>query len=369
MKNFSRTFIILITLVAVSFVLWYFRTIVGYVCISWVFAMIGTPIKHLYQRIKIGQFRVGTSIASGMTILTILVIIGFLLSMFVPMILAQARTFADVDYIAVGENLEEPINRINARLIKLGLLNPDKASPIDQLQNDVLNQLGGMLSSVFGSVLSLTSTVLIGLFSILFITFFFLRDEGLFQNALLAVVPNSQELKVINAISQIQNLLTRYFIGILGQISIITFLVTLGLSVLGIQNSLLIGFFAGVINVIPYLGPMIGGAFGILMAISSNLQMEFYPEMLPMIGKVALVFVVMQMVDNFFLQPMIFSQSVKAHPLEIFIVILIGAELYGIVGMVLAIPVYTVLRVMLGTFLNEFKLVQRLTKGINPPPI
>ncbi|NJN77214.1 MAG: AI-2E family transporter [Saprospiraceae bacterium] len=116
------------------------------------------------------------------------------------------------------------------------------------------------------------------------------------------------------------------------------------------------------INVIPYLGPLIGAIFGIFIAITSNLEMEFYSQMLPMISKVAVVFAIMQLTDNFVLQPIIFSTSVKAHPLEIFLIILIGAEVYGVLGMILAIPTYTVLRVVARTFLIRFKVVQRMTQ-------
>jgi len=73
---------------------------------------------------------------------------------------------------------------------------------------------------------------------------------------------------------------------------------------------------------------------------------------------------VMQLLDNFILQPNIFSKSVKAHPLEIFIVVLMGAKIGGIIGMVVAIPIYTVLRVLAKVFLSEFKVVQSITKGI-----
>ena len=86
--------------------------------------------------------------------------------------------------------------------------------------------------------------------------------------------------------------------------------------------------------------------------------------MLPMLSKVVIVFGAMQLLDNFILQPWIFSNSVLAHPLEIFIVILMGAQINGIIGMVLAIPVYTVLRVIARAFLSEFKLVQKITGGM-----
>ena len=134
---------------------------------------------------------------------------------------------------------------------------------------------------------------------------------------------------------------------------------------MNIQNALLIAFFAAVINVIPYIGPTIGAVFGIFIAVSSNLDAEFTTVIVPMVTKVVIVFALMQMLDNFILQPFIFSNSVMAHPLEIFIIILLGAKLGSILGMVLAIPVYTILRVIGSVFLSEFKVVQKLTERMD----
>ncbi|MFK7946319.1 MAG: AI-2E family transporter [Saprospiraceae bacterium] len=365
MKNSSRYIIILVTLAIVGGVVWYLRSIVGYLLISWVLSLMGQPFFRLYKKIKIGKFQIGNNIAAGMTVLSFLIIVSLIFALFVPMILAQARTIAAVDFATVWQSLEEPIAQTNQRMIDTGLLDPNKDSPLKSLQTDVTNQAGNMITSVFGSVLSITSNLIIGLFSLVFITFFFLKEEGLMQNFLSAFVPNELEKKLFRALDEIKNLLTRYFIGVLGQITIITIIVTLGLMLLGIENALLIAFFAALINVIPYLGPLIGATFGVFIAITSNLEMDFYSQMLPMIGKILMVFAIMQMLDNFVLQPVIFSTSVKAHPLEIFIIILIGAKIYGIFGMVLAIPAYTVIRVIAQTFLIRFKLVQRMTKRLN----
>ena len=167
-----------------------------------------------------------------------------------------------------------------------------------------------------------------------------------------------------HAVDESSRLLVRYFIGIATQIIVITTMVSLLLSLFGIKNALLIGFFAALINVITYVGPLIGAIFAVLLTISSNLDLNFYNEMLPLLLSVFGVFAVMQLVDNFLLQPFIFSNSVLAHPLEIFIVILMGAQINGIVGMVLAIPAYTVLRVIAKNFLSEFRIVQKLTQGM-----
>jgi len=80
--------------------------------------------------------------------------------------------------------------------------------------------------------------------------------------------------------------------------------------------------------------------------------------------KVASVFLIIQLLDNILFQPIIFSNSVNAHPLEIFLVISIGGTLGGIPFMILAIPGYTVLRIVAKEFLSEFKIVQDLTKRL-----
>jgi predicted PurR-regulated permease PerM len=362
MKSSSRNILIFISFVIVGLIVWYLRSIVGYIIVSWVLAMLGQPLMNPFKKIKIYKYKLGNNLAAGLTLVSFFIILSIIISLFVPMILSQARTLLEVDFTSVSNSLEEPINQINQRLIDYGFLSPDKVSPIEKFQNEMLGETGDIVSQVFGSVLSVTSTLLIGLFSIIFMTFFFLREDNLMQGFLSAFVPNEMEEKLFNAFDEIQNLLTRYFIGILGQISIITLIVTTGLTIVGIENALLIGLFAAFINVIPYLGPLIGAIFGIFVAITAHLDMDFYTQMLPMIGNVALIFAIMQLADNFVLQPFIFSTSVKAHPLEIFIIILIGAEVYGVLGMVLAIPTYTVIRVVARTFLIRFKVVQRMTQ-------
>ena len=200
--------------------------------------------------------------------------------------------------------------------------------------------------------------------SILFIAFFFLKEQGLFNNMITSILPNKYEGQTFTAINQSSKLLIRYFVGVVVQIMIITIFVSLALSILGVKNALLIGFFAALMNIIPYIGPILGASFAVLITLSSNLALPFYDEMLPLLFKVMGVFMVMQLLDNFILQPNIFSKSVKAHPLEIFIVVLMGAKIGGIIGMVVAIPIYTALRVLAKVFLSEFKVVQSITKGI-----
>ena len=133
---------------------------------------------------------------------------------------------------------------------------------------------------------------------------------------------------------------------------------------LGVPNALLIGFFAGMMNVIPYIGPIIAAGIGMIITLSSNMDLSFYNEMIPLLTKVGVVFLLTRLIDDIILQPNIFSKSVKAHPLEIFIVVLVGAKVGGVLGMVLAIPFYTAFRVIGKVFLSEFKVIQKLTRNM-----
>ena len=240
-------------------------------------------------------------------------------------------------------------------------------SPLEKIQKSIFSFFNpARIPELFSSIVGFMGNFLIGIMSILFITFFFLKEGDLFVNFLKALVPNNFEGQVMHAVDDASRLLRRYFVGVSGQVTIISIFMWILLSIIGIKNAILIAFFAALINVIPYLGPIIGAAFGVFITISSNLDLglDFYTEMLPLILKVVAAFGAMQLLDNFLLQPFIFSNSVLAHPLEIFIIILVGAKLSGIMGMILAIPVYTVIRVIARAFLSEFKIVQKLTGSL-----
>ncbi len=365
MKNLSRYLIAFVVVLIIGYLMWFFIDIVSYIVIAWVMSLIGQPMMNLLGKIRFGKIALGSSIRAILTILAFYIGFAMIIMLFAPMIMKQAQNLANVDYVAIGQSLETPIAALQYKLINLGLVNPED-DLVKFAQDKVFQFIGPQrVTGLFTSLLGFTSNFFMALFSITFITFFFLKDSGLFMQAVRGLSPTKYQEEVVNVVDRTRNLLTRYFGGVLIQITIITFYVTLLLSFFSVPNALLIGFFAALINVIPYLGPMIGAFFGVILAISANLDAEFYTEMLPMVFKVMGVFFTMQLLDNFILQPFIFSNSVKAHPLEIFIIILVGAKVGGILGMVLAIPSYTVIRVVASVFLKEFQVVQRITQRMN----
>lgn len=360
-----RLFLIVMTIVIVMSIMIYFSSIVTYILIAWVISLLGEPVMHfLLYRLTWVRFKYGRLLAAIVTLTSFIGVIVLLGFIFIPPILSQAYSLSTLNPNTILASLEEPIANIHKFLIQYNLVDPTITTEEigRQLIKDYVdfNQFGYLL----GNIISSAGNIFIGVFSILFIAFFFLKEEKLFKNLMVALVPTDKEIGVNNAIQDISNLLTRYFGGMFINIIIFSLLAFLGLTLIGAPNAALLGFFGGLTNTIPYVGPFIGGLFAIIMTLTSNVEMSFYTELLPLLIKVALVFWACQIVDNVLLQPLVYGKSVKAHPLEIFIIVLVGAKIGGILGMFLAIPVYTVIRVIAMIFFSEFKLVQKITNSI-----
>jgi len=200
---------------------------------------------------------------------------------------------------------------------------------------------------------------------VLFIAFFFMKDENMFEDTLLLLVPEKQHHATRKVIAESKNLLMRYFIGVMLEVLGVMSIISLGLWILGVENALLIGFFGGMMNIIPYIGPVIGALIALTLGVTGTLAAGLYADLLSVLAKLGGVLIVANFIDNNILVPMIYSKSVKAHPLEIFFVIIMGGSLAGLIGMLLAIPVYTVLRVIAKEFLQQFRVVQKLTEKID----
>jgi predicted PurR-regulated permease PerM len=212
--------------------------------------------------------------------------------------------------------------------------------------------------------MNIAGNFFIGMFSVIFISFFFLKDENLFSNIILVMTPEKSAEKISVILRDTRLLLSRYFSGVCFQVFVMMTIEVAGLSIFGIPNALLIGTFGGMMNIIPYLGPLIGATVGILLCLSSIVSMGNYNDIIPFTLIIICVFSFANMVDNFVIQPFVFSNRVKAHPLEIFFVILMAGSMAGVPGMILAIPSYTVIRVIAREFFDKFSVVHSLTKNL-----
>ncbi len=365
LSNWNRLLAFALIAAIASVLVWYFSDIVGYVLLAWALSMLGEPLMDFFQKFRFKKWRVGRSLAAVLVILTYFLIFGGLLVLFVPPIVEQGKHLAELDYQALGKKLEGPLGAFDGRLHEVGLLRGEESlgGKAQELFQKYFSP--NLLSDWARGFVATAGNVVVTFSSTLFILFYFLKEKGLFGNMIHALVPQKQEEKVVHALDESSRMLSRYFGGLFLQMLGFSALVSAFLWLMGVKSALLIGAFGGLMNLVPYVGPILGAVFGLFITVSSGLDMDFYAELLPALVKVAAAFSAAQVIDNFFLQPAIFSSSVSAHPLEIFIVTMIGAKLGGVGGMVLAIPTYTVGRVVLRTFFNEFKLVQALTERMD----
>jgi predicted PurR-regulated permease PerM len=365
--NWSRYGAIIAGIIVLATVVWFLGDIVGYVIIAWVLSLLGRPVMNFFRKyLRIGRFRVGSVGRALLTILIFYLFLGLAAVLFAPMFVEQAVLLSKVDYTAIAKNLEEPLSHLNAWLHKYGVLAPGSPDLQDQLTQAIKANINpNLLSGAFGSILGALGNIFFALGTITFILFFFLREQHLFTQFIVTLVPQQYEEAMRHAIDDITELLTRYFGGLVIEVAAFTILVSTGLWILGVPYAFALGLLAGLLNIIPYIGPLIGASIGILVALASNIGLDFYNELVWLVLKVFLVYQITQWIDNFFLQPYLFSKSVLAHPLEIFLVIIIGAKLDGVTGMVLAIPAYTVLRVVARVFFSEFRIVQMLTDSVS----
>jgi len=276
----------------------------------------------------------------------IIVIISLFVILFIPLIDDQIEIITSIDYEMLYYRASAPLQQLEAFLYANGVIGEADVL-VESLRRSLLSIIGSInFGEFFNQLLSLTGSVFVGLLAVVFTTFILLYEKGILRKQVIKLIPNQYFEVFIAAFYKIETLLSNYLIGLLFQIFSIFCIASLGLSLLGINYALTIAIFAALANLIPYAGPLLGSLFGIAVGLSTTLTGASTNEMIFLVVKIISVFAVVQVTDNLVLQPLIFSKSVKAHPLEIFIVIFAGATLAGIIGMVVAIPVYTILKVV-----------------------
>jgi predicted PurR-regulated permease PerM len=361
MAFWNKNWLYLLGGLVFALLVWYFSQVVAFLLIAWVCSLLGQPIMRFFtERVRIGKYQIGTSGAALLTIFSFYGILIGLLFLFVPTLIQQANNFALIDYDALGAKLQVPFSRLDQEGHRLGILTSDE-SLSSKLQEAFLSWFKpSFVSDLVGAIFSTAGNVVVGFATVSFILYFFLEEKGLFAQIVHSLVPNHYEPKVLLAMEESSEALTAYFKGLLIQLAAFSLMTTIALWLFGIPNALLIGVAGGMLNVIPYVGPIIGLVLGWFITLSSGLLLEL-DQLGWQLVKVAVAFLTVQAIDNLFLSTLIFSKSVKAHPLEIFIVTLMAAEVGGVLGMIVGIPVYTVARVIARTFFSQLKVVQRLT--------
>jgi predicted PurR-regulated permease PerM len=355
----------ILILLVIGFLIWKFYYILVWLLVAAMLSFVGQPLVRFFGRIHLKKIRIPQSVCALLALLVMVIIFLGLLAIFVPLIVNQAETIARIDVSKLAENLQGPLHRLDSKLHSFSLI-PGGQS----IQQFIITKAKslvnlGSVGAALGGIFNFAGNLFFSAFAILFIAFFFLKDENMFEEGLVLFVPLKHHDTTHKIIADCKSLLKRYFIGVILEVMGVITLISCGLWLFGLENALLIGFFAGIMNIIPYLGAIIGLFIALTLGVTSTLAIGAYNELISVIIKIAGVEMIVHFIDNSVLVPLIYSKSVKSHPLEIFFVIIMGGSLAGLPGMLLAVPVYTVIRVIAREFFQNFRVVQKLTESMD----
>ena len=335
-QTFLRWVMGLSLAVAVGALLWYFREVVIYIVVSAVFAIVGRPLVRLLCKVKIKRFAMPRWLAAAVTLVLLWIVIGGLLSLIVPLIAGKVYELSSLDLRSALEGVEAPLERLQSYISTIFVLPESYVSISDVIVSTLRRFLNyDTVNSVVSSIINTGMSAVIVLFSVSFITFFFLKEDGLFSSMVSAVFPDKYSENVHRAIDKVSLLLSRYFTGLLTESLIIASIIAVVLLLFGmkVEDACFIAVIMGMLNVIPYAGPAVGVLVSIFIGIVSPIDGCTIAYTLAVILSTICV---VKGIDDFVLQPTIYSSKVSAHPLEIFIVILMAGSVGGIVGLLVA---------------------------------
>ncbi len=375
MKKQTRTRVIgslsIIAIIALLiWVGWYFSNITIYIIISLIVTLLATPLKELLMKIKISKTRhIGNHIASALSLILVICIFVGLMVIIAPTIVRQVNTVMNIDSQSFSTSFYSQLENVDNFLRDNNVIKEDES--LEGIATNYIIEHTKQLniSSIFGNFVQMTGEIFLGIFSVLFISFFFLKDIPKVKDTIVNMVPDQLQDETSHVLLRSKDLLSNYFVGLFTEIVVVILFEFTILSILKISNALLIAVIGGVLVIIPYLGSIVACVIGCILAIMGAYISHGDILIVNILIKVISTFIVCRLLDNFFLQPYIASKSVKAHPLEIFLVVLVSGTIAGIPGMMLGIPAYTILRIIAQEFFGNNNFVKTLTKNLREEPV
>lgn len=362
-----RNISLIVGIGVILFLAWYFSHITIYIILALILALLSAPLKNLLSKIRIGKFHLNNTITTVLALAGVIVVLSVIMYLIVPPVVNQINAIANIDEQQLTSALDQPLQNADALLKHYNVINEGETLK-DIMVNTTLKYVGKInVSTLFGGVLQGLASLFLGVFSIFFISFFVLLDFSKVQNTLVRMVPDRYQHEINNTILNSKRLLSNYFVGLFIEIVLMGLMEFIILSLLGIENALLISVISAIMIIIPYIGSIISFVIGCSIAVTSAYIASYDVEIISILWKVALTSISCRLIDNFFLQPFIASKSVRAHPLEIFLIVLISGYIAGVPGMMLGIPAYTFVRVFAKEFFGNNNFIKTLTERMNLP--
>lgn len=361
MKNITLDrvirFIIGLTAATVTLLILYnYSNLVVFLVLAMILSYILDPFANRLQA-------AGMNRTLGITLIlaTVILILVFISTSVIPII---ANQMAELTAQLSIENIRQIVIQIENQFtnqfefIPPGFLEENVTLAMNELFN--VNQISSVVSNALGIFTSIFSAVLV----VPFAAFFFLKDGSKIRRDLLRLVPNKYFETTLTVIDKIEQRLSLYFRSVLLQSILVALSSWATLSVAGLDNSMSVGIAVGLANTIPYFGPILGYFLSIIVSIIETGNFS-------LVAACILAILIVQLLDNLLFQPMLFSRSADMHPVAILFIILIGAETAGILGMLIAIPIATVIKItitQLSWSFNNYQVFRRDVGQSGSPP-
>ncbi len=317
-------------LILLGLIVYNYSNLIAYALIAMLLSYMLDPIVNRLQAAGMDR-----TLGTTLTLATLVLVIVWGSTSVIPIVANQMASLArqlDIENLRfIAEQIEVSI--INTfEFIPEGFLRDNMSVLSDNLFD--VGQISDLVTNIIGIFTNLFAAFLV----IPFATFFFLKDGHKIRRDILKLVPNKYFETILSLVDKIETRLGIYFRSVFIQCTLVGVVSWLALSVAGLNNSASVGIAIGLANSIPYFGPLIGYVLSIVISI---IETGDFSLVIPCIIAVLIA----QVLDNVVLQPLIFSKSADMHPVAILFIILIGAQTAGILGMLIAIPIATVIKI------------------------
>ena len=309
---------------------------------------IGFVIAWLFNPIvtKLNEKKIPRILGSLIVYTIFLLIIYLFLRMFIPTLYKQINDLIGSLPAIIDKFQTFADNFVN----ELSVSGPDLTSFKDNLFNGISEYLLNFTNSLPNSIMSIIGNIFSGLGTILIslvVGIYMLFDFDSITKHFLKLVPNKNKYEIEVLIANIGKEVRKTVSGTLLVALMVFVCDSLGFAIVGLNAPLLFGMFCGLTDLIPYIGPYIGGAAAVIVGFSQGSITGI---------AVLIICIIVQLVENYVLQPVIMSKTTQLHPVTIMIGLLVFGHYFGIIGMVIATPCIALLKVIFRFIVHKYDL-------------
>lgn len=331
----SRFWLVLAFFVVMSVLVYLLSPILTPFVFGILLAYLGDPLVDQLERLKLSR---GVAVALGFLVLFIL--IALLILLIVPLLQTQLTGFFN-RLPQYGEWLDQQITAI-VSYFELGD-GTSSAATFKDLAKEYLPQAGNATKSIVKAISESGGALLNGALTFFLtpvVTFYFLRDWDILVEKIRRLVPMSMRDTVYHLASESDTVLSAFLRGQFLVMIALGTIYAIGLSVIGLQFAILVGFIAGLLSFIPYLGTLVGV---VLASVLFLVQTQDWVSL----WLVGVVFLIGQSLEGYLLTPWLVGDRIGLHPVAVIFAVLAGGQLFGFVGVLLALPTAAVLAVVI----------------------